>query len=79
MKTDMKCVLFTDESRASLDGPDGCWSKGWVFRGDQCPARIRRQQGGGGVMIWAGIAGDSCTRRCYTNISYLLPVFNERP
>ena len=57
MKTDMKCVLFTDESRATLDGPDG-WSKGWVFHGDQCPARVRRQLGGGGVMIWAGIVGD---------------------
>ena len=42
-KTDMKHVLFTDESRATLDGPDGR-SKGWVIRGDQCPARIRRQQ-----------------------------------
>ena len=57
MKTDMKHVLFTDESRATLDGPDG-WSRGWVLRGDQCPTRIRRQQGGGGVMIWAGIVGD---------------------
>ena len=53
----MKHVLFTDESRATLDGPDGR-SKGWVIRGDQCPARIRRQQGGGGVMLWASIVGD---------------------
>jgi hypothetical protein len=57
MKTDMKCVLFADESGATLDGPDG-WSKGWVFRGDQCPTRMRRQQGGGGLMIWAPIVGD---------------------
>ena len=57
MNTDMKCVLFTDESRATLDGPDG-WSKGWVFDGDQCPTRMRRQQGGGGDMIWASIVGD---------------------
>ena len=58
MKTDMKHVLFTDESRATLDGPDG-WSRGWVIRGDQCPTKlIRRQQGGGGDMLWAGIVGD---------------------
>ena len=30
MKTDMKHVLFTDESRATLDSPDG-WSRGWVM------------------------------------------------
>jgi hypothetical protein len=58
MKTDMKFVLFTDESRASLDGPDG-WAKGWVFNGDNCPDRMRRQQGGGGVMIWGGIIGNA--------------------
>ena len=57
MKTDMKHVLFTDESRATLVGPDG-WSRGWVIRGDQCPTRIRRQQRGGGVMLWADIVGD---------------------
>ena len=33
MKQDMKYVLFTDETRAALDGPDG-WSKGWVGIGD---------------------------------------------
>ena len=57
MKTDMKFVLFTDGSRASLDGPDG-WAKGCVFNGDNCPNRMRRQQGGGGVMIWGGIIGN---------------------
>ena len=59
MKSDIKYVLFTDESRATLDGPDG-WAKGWVINGDQAPVRRRRQQGGGGVMIWAGIIGDFC-------------------
>lgn len=57
MKADMKNILFTDEARATLDGPDG-WAKGWIFNGDKCPLRLRRQQGGGGVMIWAGIIGD---------------------
>lgn len=53
----MKMVLFTDETRATLDGPDG-WGKGWVGNGQQRHTRFRRQQGGGGVMIWAGIIGD---------------------
>lgn len=56
MKTDMKMVLFTDETRATLDGPDR-WGKGWVATGQQRHNRFRRQQGGGGVMIWAGIIG----------------------
>ena len=57
MKTDMNLVLLTDESRATLDDPDG-WAKGWVYNGDTCHARMRRQQGGGGVMLWTGIIGD---------------------
>ena len=56
LKTDMKMVLFTDETRATLDGPDG-WGKGWVANGQERHNRFRRQQGGGGVMIWAGIIG----------------------
>ena len=82
MKSDMKYVLSTDESRATLDGRDG-WAKGWVINGDQAPVR-RRQQGGGGVMIWAGIIGDeligpSCTRstRSKTYFCYLLSVPEE--
>ena len=58
MKTDFHNVLFTDECRATLDGPDG-WSSGWLLYGRLPEVRTRRQQGGRGVMFWAGIKGDS--------------------
>lgn len=57
MKTDFSKVIFTDESRATLDGPDG-WASGWVLRNQPPIPRYMRQQGGGGIMIWAGIVGD---------------------
>ena len=56
MKSDMKYALFTDESRATLDCPDG-WEKGWVINGDEAPVR-RRQQEEGGDIIWAGVIGN---------------------
>ena len=48
-------VVFTDEKRFSLDGPDGqaC------FRADSRLLRdifSKRQCGGGGVIVWAGIS-----------------------
>ena len=60
MKTDFKNVIFTDEFRVTLDGPDG-WASGWILNGHQPGVRIRRQQGGGGVMFWAGIKGNVIT------------------
>lgn len=57
LKTNFENVLFTDECRATLDGPDG-WASGWVLHQHEVKTRSRRQQGGGGVMIWAGIIGD---------------------
>lgn len=54
MKLDFGQVIWTDEMRATLDGPDG-WARGWIAEGTDAPPRLRRQQGGGGVMIWAGI------------------------
>ena len=48
MKIDFKHVLFADKMRATLDGPDE-WSKVRV------PERLRHQQGGGGIVIWAGV------------------------
>ena len=57
MKTDFSKVVFTDESRVTLDGPDG-WSKGWVLQDRKAPVSKRQQQGRGSIMIWAGIYGD---------------------
>lgn len=42
-------VVFSDEKRFSLDGPDG-WSS-WVPKGHFL-CRNRRQQGGGNVQVW---------------------------
>ena len=56
LKLDFQSILFTYEDRAALDGPDG-WSKVGVPKGTPRPQRLRRQQGGGGVIIWAGIVG----------------------
>ena len=53
-KTNFENVLFTDESRATLDGPGG-WMSGWLLNGTTPQSKIIRQQGGGGVMIWVGI------------------------
>ncbi|CAJ0944200.1 unnamed protein product [Ranitomeya imitator] len=57
LKTDFSKVLWTDEMRATLDGPDG-WIRGWISKGQRAPLRLRRQQGGGGVLVWAGIIKD---------------------
>ena len=57
LKQDFANVIFTDECRATLDGPDG-WRQGWVTDKHSVPVIMRRQQGGGGVMFWAAIVGD---------------------
>lgn len=57
MKQNMKCVLFTDETRGTLDGPDG-WSNEWVGFESKLHHRFRRHHGGGSVMLWAGIVNN---------------------
>ena len=56
MKQDSDKVTFTDECRATLDSPDG-FSRGWVLNKLDIPVRLRRQQGGSGVIFWAAIFG----------------------
>ena len=54
MKTDFNNVIFTDECRVTLDGPDG-FRRGWFLNGQEASTQVRRQQGGGGVMFWAAL------------------------
>ena len=60
MMMNMKTILITDESRASLNDTDGL-TKGWVFNGDNYAMRIRRQQSGSVVMILGGMIGNELT------------------
>ena len=54
MELGFRRVIYTDECRATLDGPEG-FCRGWLHTATEFPRRLRRQQGGGGVMFWAGI------------------------
>ena len=54
MMTNMKTVLFTDESRASPNDTDGL-TKEWVFNDDNYTMGIRRQQSGLVIIIWGGM------------------------
>ena len=60
MMTNMKTVLFTDESRASPNDTDGL-TKGWVFNNYNYTMGIRRQQSGLVIMIWGGMIGNELT------------------
>jgi len=92
MKTDFSKVIFTDECRANLDGPDS-FSRGWLLANQAAPVRVRRQQGGGGVMFWAAIHGGNLigpfriedgvkmNSMAYTTLltNNLLPVISSMP
>lgn len=43
MTRDMRCVLFTDEKSATLDGPDGLVNP-WFFFGDERHQNLQCQQ-----------------------------------
>lgn len=46
-----KKILFSDEKKFRLDGPDGCRSQ-WVDKRAKKPCIPRRQCGGGSIMVW---------------------------
>ena len=57
LKQDFQSVIWTDECRATLDGPDA-WRRGWLLKGHKPRVQVKRQAGGGGVMFWSAICGD---------------------
>ena len=60
MMTNMKTVLFTDESRALPNDTDGL-TEGWVFTDDIYTMGIRRQQSGLVTIIWSRIIENELT------------------
>ena len=57
MKCDFSTVIFTDECRETLDGPD-FWSRVCLGEVQDEQVKLRRQQGGGDVFFWAAIVND---------------------
>jgi transposase len=56
-------IVFTDETRYILDGPDHDMS--WQQPGSR-RKRPMRQQGGGGIMLWGMLL--PCGKLCYTEV-----------
>lgn len=52
-------VLFSDEKKWNMDGPDGY--KQWVDTRAKQPEPVRRHTGGGSVMVWGGFCGGKKT------------------
>jgi transposase len=79
-------VIFSDEKKFNLDGPDG-WKYYWHDLRNEKQIFSRRQNGGGGVMVWGAFMADgTCALRflqgkqnakkyCETLESELLPIY----
>ncbi|KAA8490274.1 Transposable element Tc3 transposase [Porphyridium purpureum] len=54
-QTNWAAIVFTDEKKFNLDGPDG-FHKTWVERAADVPDVWSRHSGGGGCMVWGAIS-----------------------
>ena len=54
MKQNWRNVIFTDECRVNLNGPDGC-KRGWVRENWSGRLCSKRQQRGGSILFWMAI------------------------
>lgn len=52
---DLKKIIFTDEKRFNLDGPDGL-DFYYKVPGSKSQFKVKHQFGGGSIMIWAGMS-----------------------
>ena len=56
-------VIFSDEKKFNLDGPDG-YRKFWYELKDDKKIFSKRHSGGGSVMVWAAFSGMGKTNLC---------------
>nr|CCA27810.1 protein ZK218.2 putative [Albugo laibachii Nc14] len=49
-------VVFSDEKKWNLDGPDGMRYQ-WMDKRNLIQPNVRRHSGGGSIMVWAGFSG----------------------
>lgn len=59
-----KSVVFSDEKKFNLDGPDGL-SHYWHDLRHNDPPRLSRNFGGGNVMVWAAFSFEAKTPICF--------------
>lgn len=61
-----KKVIFSDEKKFNLDGPDG-WRYYWHDLEDEPNILARRHSGGGSIMVWGGFSWGGKSSLCFTN------------
>lgn len=59
-RTNWKKIIFSDEKRFTLDGPDGC-KYYWHDIRREPRTFFSRQSGGGGIMVWGGFSAKGVT------------------
>lgn len=65
-KAEWKFVLFSDEKKFNLDGPDG-WASYWHDLRKEKRIFFSRAQGGGSVMVWAAFGSGGKTDIVFMN------------
>ena len=63
LKTDF-LKIFMDWWHESDSWPDE-WAPAWISNRHRAPLWVRHQQGGGGVLVWAGIIKDELVGPCW--------------
>jgi DDE superfamily endonuclease len=63
-KFNWDAVLFSDEKKFNLDGPDGCQYY-WADKRIEVETYSKRVSGGGSVMVWGGMSRYSTTEICF--------------
>lgn len=64
-RTDLANVIWTDEKRFNLDGPD-FYSQFWYDLRKETPRRVSRRFGGGSVMFWGAFSASGI--RCIVKV-----------